>query len=191
MTAMHHDPVLVRFARFYATIKHAGQLYGGTLPYTHHLEAVDKNVQQWFEWFPWSGVRPGDPARNAVLRAAAWLHDVQEDCGVKNRELVELFGSDIASIVDSVTDEPGDSRRVRHALTYPKIARNPAGLFIKLCDRLTNVQAGGLNVRMYHDEYEEFHRQLYRPGQYDMLWVALERALGIIPACGELAEILI
>lgn len=181
MNPMHHDPVLVRFARFYATIKHAGQLYGGTLPYTHHLEAVDKNVQRFVDMERGPAYNIAARVGEDALRAAAWLHDVQEDCGVKNRELVELFGSDVASIVEAVTDEPGESRRVRHALTYPKIARDPAGLFIKLCDRLTNVQAGGLNVAMYHNEYAEFRRQLYRAGEFELLWVALERALGIIP----------
>jgi (p)ppGpp synthase/HD superfamily hydrolase len=111
---MQHDPVIVRFARFYATIKHAGQLYGGTLPYTHHLEAVDRNVQYWFER---AGTVPLAPGGLDTLRAAAWLHDVQEDCGVKNRELEELFGANVASIVEATTDELGDTRNIRHALT--------------------------------------------------------------------------
>lgn len=159
--------VLVNFARYYATTKHAGQLYGGSLPYTHHLAAVEAQVVKWNPY----------PALVNELRACAWLHDTLEDCGVKLKEIEELFGHTIGRIVWLVTDAPGDSRQIRHALTYPQMRKEPDALFIKLCDRIANVEQGGSLVQMYAQEYEDFYRALYTEGQFDPMWIHLRGLL--------------
>ena len=50
--------------------------------------------------------------RDEVI-AAAWLHDAKEDQGVVDAELRELFGADVARLVDEVTDQsrPEDGNR--------------------------------------------------------------------------------
>jgi len=167
--------VLINFARFYATTKHAGQLYAGSLPYTHHLAAVEGQVRRWFPLY--------NDDRRYVYRtledviAAAWLHDVREDCGVKDKEVRELFGHVVADLVEAVTNEDGENRRIRHALTYPKIRKDELAVFLKLCDRLANLEQGGSLLDMYLKEHEDFRRALYVPGLFDPMWEVIEEIL--------------
>lgn len=167
MTGYTPRSVLVRFARFYATVKHAGQLYGG-LPYTHHLAAVAAAVERWYQRVAREG-----GIREETLVAAAWLHDVMEDCGVRRVEIAELFGEDVAALVDAVTNEPGPNRRTRAAVTYPRIRAVPGATFLKLADRIANVEAGGPLVAMYRKEYEDFRFALYT-GAYASMWEYLD-----------------
>lgn len=164
------QPPLVRFAQFYATIKHAGQTYGA-LPYTHHLQEV-ANVAHEFR-----GTTSDET--HEVLVSGCWLHDVMEDAGVKYKDLYESFGEAVANVVYAVTDEPGDSRKIRKALTYPKIREEGwVAIRLKLCDRIANVRRGGPLFEMYRDEHEEFRRALYISGVNDPLWKELDRLFG-------------
>lgn len=196
--------VLVQFARYYATMKHAGHLYAGSIPYTHHLAAVEAQVHKWFPPYtpPTENIHgyyylPGGAQEEAWLRyvvsrvvpfldppqllealvAAAWLHDVVEDCNVRYKELVENFGQLVANTVWAVTDEPGSNRAIRHALTYPKTREFGPGLFIKLCDRIANVEQGGALLQMYRKEQEDFRRALYHPNLFDDMWQHLDSLL--------------
>lgn len=176
---------LLNFARFYATIKHGNQLYAGNLPYSKHLDDVEKQVQKWFDHYYLLENRPGPFDHFNLLHshlddflAIARLHDVLEDCPtVKKKELVELFGNFVAEIVWCVTNEPGPNRKIRHALTYPKIRNNPAAVFIKLCDRISHVEHGGSMVGMYAEEQEDFERNLRTSGQFDAMWEHLKALL--------------
>lgn len=53
--------------------------------------------------------------------AAAWLHDVVEDCGVNNNTITELFGGRVSRLVYAMTDEPavpgGPNRARRKEIT--------------------------------------------------------------------------
>lgn len=192
--------VLLNFARFYATTKHAGQLYAGALPYTHHLIAVEHQVRRWFPtfsdeydhyhftsehqqeaWYTYmltDGLVTWQPSKlREHLVAAAWLHDVIEDTLVKRKELEELFGKFVARVVWNVTDESGENRRIRHALTYPKIREFAPALFLKLCDRIANVEQGGSLVQMYRKEFEDFKRALYTPHLFEGMWLHLQNLL--------------
>lgn len=161
------DPL--RWAKFYASIKHAGQTYGG-LPYTHHLAAVDA-VGTRFGFAQYGAIHAIDE------RAARWLHDVMEDCGVKRKEIAELFGDRVAELVWAVTNEPGENRKIRGALTYPKIRSVEGAVALKLDDRIANVEHGGKLVDMYQKEYEDFRRALYTPGECDARWAHLDGLL--------------
>lgn len=173
------------FAKYFAYGAHAGQKYGPH-PYTYHLEQVievaDLNVRK-------------DAPRFFV--EAAWLHDVLEDTPVTKTTLVELFGQDVADLVDAVTDPPtpGLTRKERKKLTYAKMVeyrdscyashglRSPLVTLLKLCDRIANVEyslkTGNLDkLGMYRNEYPAFRTALYLEGQSETLWARLEKALG-------------
>jgi (p)ppGpp synthase/HD superfamily hydrolase len=97
-------------AKSYATLHHVirkGQLYG-LLPYTHHLNDVERVLRSF------------DESRVELL-VAAWLHDIVEDTDVKLRDIEENFGEEVARLVAAVTSEEGPNRKVRNAITYPKI----------------------------------------------------------------------
>jgi (p)ppGpp synthase/HD superfamily hydrolase len=145
---------LIRFARYYASIKHAPQQYSGGLPYTHHLAAVETVLRR----FGFDG--------SEDLLTAAWLHDVCEDQGVKHKEIAELFTDRVAELVAAVTNEPGANRKERAERTYPKIRSTPGAVTLKLADRIANVEQGGKLVDMYRKEYKAFREALYSPMPY-------------------------
>lgn len=140
----------IQSAQYFATQEHVvkrGQLYGGVLPYTHHLEAV-ANIVSAFDL--------GDED----LIVAAWLHDVVEDCEVKEKNLRELFGHRVADIVMAVSNEAGENRKIRNLLTYPKIRGTEDAIIIKLADRIANTQKRGSLHQMYAKEYSVFKDNL-------------------------------
>src|SRR5688572_14460291 len=158
------DSTALKFAKFYAATKHAAQSYSG-LPYTHHLAAVEAVLRRY-----------GVDDENMLV--AAWLHDVVEDVkGVKLKEIREFFGDAVGNLVGAVTNEPGENRKIRAALTYPKIRNMAGAVQLKLADRIANVEQGGTLVDMYAKEYEDFKRALYTPGQYEGMWARLDLLL--------------
>lgn len=154
---------LVKWARFYAAVKHAGKSYGA-LPYTHHLAATEEVLRRF-------GVTDPD------MRAAAWLHDVVEDTGTKLKEVEEMFGPRVAELVGAVTKEPGADSEARAALTYPKTRRVRGAVQLKLADRIANVEAGGSLVRKYRKAHEDFRRALRTEGEHDGMWAHLDGLL--------------
>jgi (p)ppGpp synthase/HD superfamily hydrolase len=150
---------LLEQAKLFATQKHVldnHQLYGNLVPYTHHLAAVEAVL-----------VRFG--FSDDVIRVASWCHDIIEDTRdrpnqVKRRDIEEMFGEEVADLVWAVTSEEGDNRKVRNALTYPKIrATGVRAVALKLADRIANVENGGRAVSMYRKEHPDFKHGIYIP----------------------------
>lgn len=177
---MSVDPV--RFAKFFATTKHAAQLYG-SVPYTHHLAAVEMVIRRFRKeiYNDFGGGQLGDVMFGDLL-TAAWLHDVCEDTETKLKEIVELFGEDVAELVDAVTKVKAENRKVSALLTYPKTRKVIGGVTLKLADRIANVENGGKLVEMYRKEYEDFRRALYSPGKNEAMWAHLDLLLATDPA---------
>lgn len=163
------DPL--RFVKFFATIKHGDQKYGG-LPYTHHLAAVEAVLRRFPE--PCADTFNFSYDGDADELQAAWLHDVVEDTGTKLKEIQEMFGERVTELVGAVTNEAGENRKIRAALTYPKIRNVPGAVRLKLADRIANVESGGTLVKMYKREHEDFRRALYTQGQHEAMWAHLD-----------------
>ena len=68
------------------------------------------------------------------LLAAAYLHDVVEDCGVTYEDLVREFNQDIADLVMEVTHE-GDKTKGYY---FPRL-HSKRGIMLKFADRLSNI----------------------------------------------------
>ena len=103
---------LIIRAREFARQKHALQLrrYTGE-PYFVHLEEVASLVER--ARLPETAI------------AAAWLHDVAEDCDVKLTDLAHLFGNAVALMVYELTDEPpreGTNREQRKGVDRRRLA---------------------------------------------------------------------
>jgi len=76
------------------------------------------------------------------LVIAALLHDTIEDCKVPKRLLAEMFGEDVASLVDEVTDDkslPREVRKLKQVETSPK--KSPRAKVLKLADKTSNLRA--------------------------------------------------
>ena len=143
---------IVQLAKFVAVAAHDGQQYGDGVPYWHHLEETHDILVEF-------GVT--DPE----VLAAAWLHDVLEDCPLVTRG--ELLREGITpytlAIVDALT-EPKGNRAERHAATYPRIRRFADAVAVKVADRLASVRAclrtGDARGKMYAKEHNDFRRAL-------------------------------
>ena len=161
--AIEHDMIA------FASEKHKNQVYSLDRPYTYHLRAVRDTVFRFLAYIPY-----GTPLE--VVTLAAWGHDLIEDTGVTREELTERYGVEVSDLIWRVTNEPGVNRKARHDATHGKIKECPAAVFLKLCDRIANVEAGG-KTNMYRKEWHEFKAALYTEGEFDVLWDTLEKLL--------------
>lgn len=153
------DPL--RWAKFYASVKHGDQKYAGSLPYTHHLAQVEAVMRRFDIEHPIDDNACGQ--LDADLLTCAWLHDVIEDTSTKRKDIEEMFGSRVADLVEAVSNPPKDvapNRAARHAMVYPKIRKVSDAIIVKLADRIANVEMGGSLVEMYRKEYENFRINL-------------------------------
>jgi (p)ppGpp synthase/HD superfamily hydrolase len=146
---------------------HRNQKYGNE-PYTKHLEDVIAVLKKF-------GVK------NSCVIAAAWLHDAVEDTPLTIEMVEEEFGNDVASLVYAVTTEPGKNRKERNAKTYPKIKAKNEAIYLKLADRIANIQAAlGNNkekLKMYQNEFPAFKIALKQSGVADEMWSFLEELI--------------
>lgn len=148
---------LVKDAAKFALKAHGNQKYGSH-PYGYHLEKVYQNT-----------VRYGgsEPAKQA-----GWLHDVIEDTSVTKAEVARAFGGNVAKIVDLV------SNRSSKEATNKRIRTSKDAVFVKLCDRLANVTEGAKNDK-YRKAHPLFKSILYKKGEFDALWKAIDKVLGV------------
>lgn len=97
-------------------------------PYWEHPAAVAELVR-------------GVPHDEAML-AAAWLHDVCEDCGVPVSEIVREFGAEVGILVEALTDvsRPSDGdRAARKAIDRRHTAGTSArAQTVELADLIDN-----------------------------------------------------
>lgn len=178
------DPL--RWARFYAGVKHAGLTYSGGLPYTHHLAAVDGVLVRLKPAIMQDLLKRLSPEAAEefflCLRTAAWLHDVIEDTRkspqpVKAKDIAEMFGEVVAGLVEAMTKGAEGNRESKAALNYPKLRAAFGAVTLKLADRIANVSQGGSLVQMYRKEHEDFRRALYTPGENEELWAQIDELL--------------
>ncbi|HMQ29406.1 MAG TPA: bifunctional (p)ppGpp synthetase/guanosine-3',5'-bis(diphosphate) 3'-pyrophosphohydrolase [Chloroflexaceae bacterium] len=138
---LHHylpdaDGELVRRAYALALIAHAGQFRQSGEPYIDHPVAVATILLEL--------------RLDAESVAAALLHDVVEDTGVKLELITQFFGDQIGHLVDGVTKLSGlesKSKEEIQAGSYRKMfiatADDPRVILIKLADRLHNMRTLG------------------------------------------------
>lgn len=104
-----------------------------TEPYVEHVKRVAELVR--------------DFGGDETTRVAALLHDTVEDTDTTLDQVRELFGTDVASMVDSLTDKftpessPGMNRKARKAAELARIADTSAQVhLVKLADLLDNLR---------------------------------------------------
>ena len=157
-------------------------MYSEYLPYEFHLRMVNQVAQDFKHLLDdKKDYFTGNPnnrdgyvtLRTACLRAT-WGHDLIEDCRVSYNDVVNVLGKEAADIVYSVTNEKGKNRHERaNEKYYTGIRNTPGGVFVKLCDRIANVQYSKMTksrmYEMYKKENENFERMLGRYTDYKNL----------------------
>jgi (p)ppGpp synthase/HD superfamily hydrolase len=131
--------------------------YDRYLPYEFHLRMVN-NVYEDFQHLL-------DEELNDYCGKAVWAHDTIEDTRVSYNDVKNQLGDEVADIVYAVTNDKGKNRKERAGDRYYEGIRNtPGAVFVKLCDRIANVQYGKMTksrmFEMYKKENPEFIRQL-------------------------------
>ena len=165
-------------ARSFALGAHGNQMYGNE-PYIYHL---DNTVNELTGIMNQPAFRFYD---KALLRSAAYLHDILEDTEITNETLTRSFGPLVTEIVHAVSDGPGKNRDERKSFMYVKVQQcGPAAVAIKLADRMANVRNcvehndKGL-LEMYRKEHLEFKGMLENIIDVDPIWVKLGRMVGV------------
>lgn len=137
----------------FATKAHEGQIrkYTGE-PYINHPKEVDElftlmltdcdpcdlvALTQGMESVP-SGIRSA--------HQAAWLHDVIEDCGVTEQDLLELFDKDTVNLVKGLTDDKENplklNRATRKEISRARLRKSSLMTrFLKVADLIHNMRS--------------------------------------------------
>lgn len=144
-------------------------MYDTYLPYSFHLRMVSNVAKDYIHLLPKNLQVP------AIL--AAWGHDLIEDTRVSYNDVKKELGYDAAEIVYAVSNEKGKNRKERANEKYYKgICETPGATFVKLCDRIANVQYSKMTKSrqfgMYKEENENFTNSLknYTGGDLEELF---------------------
>jgi (p)ppGpp synthase/HD superfamily hydrolase len=144
--------------------------YDEYLPYEFHLRMV-VNICDQFIHIP---ERCFDD-----LVVSCWGHDLIEDCRVSYNDCKIQLGDYAANIIYAVTNEKGKNRMERaNEKYYNGILTTEGAVFIKLCDRIANVQYSKMtNSKMffiYQKENNLFKDKLFKDERYTPMFEYLE-----------------
>lgn len=140
-------------------------MYDTYLPYEFHLRMVahisEKNIHLITD------LNDGEESFRDSVIMAAWGHDLIEDTRVSYNDVKNKIGFTAAEIIYAVTNEKGKNRKERANDKYYEGIRNtPGAVFVKLCDRIANVQyskmTGSRMFEMYKKENIDFMVSLGR-----------------------------
>jgi (p)ppGpp synthase/HD superfamily hydrolase len=151
--------------------RNTNHYYDTYLPYEFHLRMVNQVAQDfkhllddtkdYFTGDKWRGPKQGQVTLMDACLRATWGHDLIEDCRVSYNDVNNHLGQEAADIIYAVTNEKGKSRKERANDKYYEGIRNtPGAVFVKLCDRIANVQYSKMTksrmFEMYKKENDEF-----------------------------------
>lgn len=144
VTPYHGD--IIDSARKLALAEHAKHMHGD-LPYSYHLVAVAGIVSCY--------------TMDPEVIAAAWLHDIVEDCPDIDLDVVEqMTSARVRDIVDRLTDPPGP-RVLAKQKSMPRILACKDASLVKQADRFHNhastiMESSEKYARTYLNEFDDF-----------------------------------
>lgn len=116
------DHMLVGKARKLAEHAHAGQTDKAGRPYIEHVARVADAVS-------------GHPVSPGLAQAVAWLHDVMEDCGLGELDLMAAgMPREVVAAVDAITHRRHEPRTDY----YARVRANELARAVKLADVADN-----------------------------------------------------
>lgn len=146
--------------------------YDKYLPYEFHLRMVVQAFNDWkylLERNLFTFPRPFDESIHAdatfdVIELACWGHDLMEDARVSYNDCIKnlyvsykCLNEEIAEIIRAVTNYGrGRNRQERMPdFVYEDIRNTPGAIFVKLCDRIANVQYSKMTKSSMYDKYKK------------------------------------
>jgi len=151
--------------------KNTNHMYDTYLPYEFHLRMVHNvgkqfkhlldDTKDYFTGETYRGPKQEQITLRDTCLLACWGHDLIEDTRVSYNDVKTHLGQESADIIYAVTNEKGRNRKERGNEKYYEGIRNtPGAVFVKLCDRIANVQyskmTGSRMFEMYKKENDEF-----------------------------------
>jgi (p)ppGpp synthase/HD superfamily hydrolase len=171
MDEILNSPTLLQKAKLLAIDYHGNtnHLYDGQ-PYYIHLDMVDNVGKDFIRLIP--------EVDRQTVRSACWLHDTIEDTRKTWNDIKSEMNEQIADIVYALTNEKGKTRKERANDKYYEGIRNtPYATFVKICDRIANIEyskkSGSSMFKKYMKEHDEFKKQLFTE-EYSVMWAYLE-----------------
>ena len=148
--------------------RNTNHMYSEYLPYEFHLRMVNQVAQDfkhllddtldYFTGEPFRGPKQDQVTLRTACLRATWGHDLIEDCRVSYNDVLSMLGQEAADIVYSVTNEKGKNRHERaNEKYYAGIRNTPGGVFVKLCDRIANVQYSKMTKSRMYEMYKKEH----------------------------------
>ena len=159
----------------FATKAHDGQFRkDGITPYiTHPMRVRDR--------------ASAHPKFTKEMGAAAFLHDVVEDCNVTVKEIRGQFGDSVAELVDHMTNKSKQtklSREKRKKLDRERLAKAPQeAKILKLYDRIDNLSDAAA--------FEGAFRKLYANESLELVKVLRDADSGLADELEKLAKSLL
>lgn len=145
--------------------RNTNHYYDTYLPYEFHLRMVGNVAEDFIDLTP--NTNDGEISFRDSIMLAAYGHDLIEDTRVSYNDVKTHLGQQAADIVYALTNEKGKNRKERANIKYYQgIRETPGAVFVKLCDRIANVQYSKMTksrmFEMYSKENENFEKMLGR-----------------------------
>ena len=152
-------------------------MYDVYLPYEFHLRMVNNvyedfkhlldDTKDYFTGELYRGPQQDQVTLKDACRRASFGHDLIEDTRVSYNDVKNKLGQEAADIIYAVTNDKGKNRKERAGVNYYKgIRETPGAVFVKLCDRIANVQYGKMTksrmFEIYEKENSDFEQYLGR-----------------------------
>ena len=138
--------------------KNTNHMYAEYLPYEYHLRMV-VGVFERFKHLV-------EEIRREDVKTVCFAHDIIEDTRVTYNDVKFALGAYVADLVYALTNEKGKTRKERaNDKYYEGIRSEKYGIFVKMCDRIANVEyskmSGSRMFEMYKKENEDFIESLF------------------------------
>jgi (p)ppGpp synthase/HD superfamily hydrolase len=145
--------------------------YDEYLPYEFHLRMVVQATKDFIHLIKDSN--DGENSFRDLIILSAWGHDLIEDTRTSYNDVKEVLGQIPADIIYACSNEKGKNRKERANDKYYEGIRNtPGAVFVKLCDRIANVQYSKMTksrmFEMYKKENENFINSLGGHPQHEL-----------------------
>jgi (p)ppGpp synthase/HD superfamily hydrolase len=146
--------------------KKTNHFYDIFLPYQFHLQMVVQVFEDFKHLLPKDLIMKDEEVHRNIwemiditistIRMSCWAHDTIEDCRVSYNDVEHNLGRFVADIVYAVSNEKGKTRKERANDKYYEGIRTTKGaVFVKLCDRIANVQYSKMTKSSMFKKYKE------------------------------------
>lgn len=172
----------------YEQHKNTNHMYDKYLPYEFHLRMTEgvgeqfkhllDDTKEYYSDKPLEEFRdPRDHDTYYTERQAALIalpgHDLIEDCRITYNDCKEHLGPEAADIIYAVSNEKGKNRAERaNERYYNGIKETKGATFVKMCDRIANVQYSKMTqsrmFEMYKKENDSFIYSMFDDAPEDL-----------------------